>query len=458
MLSKVLRMRNLVSVILLSWIIIASCSNNDDYFLPGQTDAQLDKALTDILEEKGGGLAFFTLPQSDDYANIPQDPNNPISRPKVELGKLLFHETALAVDSEFPESINTYSCASCHHAAGGFQANTPQGIGDGGIGFGHAGEGRLLNPNCEPKDIDVQPIRTPSALNISYQTNVLWNGQFGATAVNEGTESEWTPGTPIAVNELGFEGTEVQAIAGLSVHRFGLSIDEEFISTTEYKELFDVAFQSTSVDERYTPVTAGLAIAAYERTLLANRSPFQRWLNGDEDAMTRDQKRGATLFFKNNCVDCHTGPALSSMEFHAYGMKDLVDNSTAINVSHDDGANLGRGGFTKKSEDNYKFKVPQLYNLKDSPFYGHGSSFTSIKDVVEYKNEGISENPLVPEDQLSQSFHSLGLTNNEITLITEFIKEGLYDPDLKRYEPTSLPSGQCFPNNDALSRVDLQCF
>jgi len=452
---KVLKLQYAIALALVISVILAACNGDGDFNSIDSLDK--NQELSRLLNEFAGGKAGFILPASTDYNQIPQDPNNPLSRTKVELGKLLFHETALAVKSEFEGNENTYSCASCHHAAAGFQANLPQGIGDGGLGFGLTGEGRILNPLCAKEMVDVQPVRSPSALNIAYQSNVLWNGQFGATGVNVGTESMWKEDTPLAKNELGFEGVETQAIAGLDVHRFGLSIDEEFISTTEYKALFDLAFHEIPESERYTLINAGLAIATYERTLLANQSPFQRWLNGSQNAMTEDQKGGAILFFKNGCGSCHNGPALSSMEFHAYGMADLVDHPASINTAVTDNINLGRGGFTGVESEKYAFKVPQLYNLKDSPFFGHGSSFTSVEQVIRYKNNGAAENDRVPQEFLSDHFTPLDLNDYQIQLLTDFIENALYDPGLERYNPSALPSGNCFPNNDVLSRVELGC-
>lgn len=439
-----------LSIVLLLGFL--SCSD-------GEPDLQhsLDQSLQELLIREGGDLAFFTMPNSDDYDAIPSDPNNPLNRAKVELGKLLFHETALASNPRLPGTDGSYSCASCHHAQGGFQANLPQGVGEGGIGFGNTGEGRIINPHFNKVDIDVQPIRTPSALNVAYQQNLLWNGQFGATAVNTGTEDLWTANTPLAVNKFGFQGTEIQAIAGLDVHRFGLTIDEEFITQTDYKELFDLVYGHLPEENRYGRLTAGLAIAAYERTLLANQSPFQRWLKGDELAMSEVEKNGAIIFFSNQCGTCHTGPALNSMSFHAYGMNDLSQRHDCINVSSEDAVNLGRASFTKNADDNYKFKVPQLYNLTDSRFYGHGSSFESIEELIRYKNDGIAENVNVPESQLAEEFHPLGLSEEEIEALTIFITKSLYDPNLERYVPSALPTGNCFPNNDALSRIDLDC-
>ncbi|PWK15460.1 cytochrome c peroxidase [Arcicella aurantiaca] len=116
------------------------------------------------------------IPNSNELNKIPQDPKNPLSNEKVELGKLLFHETAIGRNSIKTNSAFTYSCSSCHHSKAGFQACLPQGIGEGGTGFGQNGEGRTFNSAYQESEYDVQPIRTPSTLNIAYQTNILWNG------------------------------------------------------------------------------------------------------------------------------------------------------------------------------------------------------------------------------------------------------------------------------------------
>ena len=165
----------------------------------------------------------------------------------------------------------------------------------------------------------------------------------------------------------------------------------------------------------------------------------------------------AILFFgRAACVDCHTGPALSSMTFHALGMDDLVDcPESTIRTAIENVENRGRGGFTGRPKDEFKFKVPQRYNLKSSPFYGHGSIFRTVRDLITYKNAGVSENPRVPVGQLTSTFRPLGLSEIEMEQLTVFVREGLYDAELSRFEPSSLPSGQCFPNHDLASRRDL---
>lgn len=410
-----------------------------------------DQALVDQLRGvDSAGTVAFVLPESTDYGRIPQDPNNPITAEKVRLGKLLFHETGILMANKAPLGIQSASCASCHNSRAGFQANLPQGIGEGGLGFGVAGEARTLNPAYNPALIDTQAIRSPSAMNAAYQPNLLWNGQFGATAKNVGTEASWTPGTPKAVNNLGYEGLETQAIAGQTVHR--LLVNESTVTSLGYKGLFDGAFGDRPVGNRYTAENAGLAISAYERTLLANRSPWQLWLRGKVGAMTPNQKMGASLFFgKGACVTCHSGPSFASMEFYGIGMKDLYEVAGVNGASPASPENLGRGGFTGNAADNYKFKVPQLYNLKDSKFFGHGASFRSVRDVIAYKNAAVPENGTVPLGQIAAEFVPLGLTETEIDLLTDFVENALYDPTLRRYVPNQLPSNLPFPVNDPQS-------
>ena len=432
-------------------LFLASCQKEPTVDGTSELDTQLEEILNDF-----GGKAAFVLPESEDLAAIPQDPKNPLTKEKVALGQLLFHETGLALNPRQEIGKGTYSCASCHFAAAGFQAGRFQAIAEGGMGFGVNGEERMRNNLYIEENLDVQPMRSPSAMNGAYQKNLLWNGQFGATGVNIGTEEAWTADTPKETNHLGFEGLETQAIAGLEVHR--MEIEESFLENNNYKDLFDAAFPGISEADRYDKIRAGLAIAAYERTLLANKAPFQDWLKGEAAAMSDEEKRGAILFFgKAQCASCHTGPALNKMEFHALGMHDIYScPEETFKAGEELADHLGRGGFTGIEADQYKFKVPQLYNLSDSPFYGHGSSFRTIKEVVVYKNQAIAENPKVPAVQLTD-FQPLGLSNDEIDHITAFLTTALKDADLKRYEPESILSGNCFPNNDAISRYDLGC-
>ena len=451
-------MKNPLGILIISFPAVFLFSCQED---PIITSDPLDDELRIHLEVHAptDRIDYFKLPDADDFSAIPQDLANPLSAEKVHLGQNLFHETGLGIKPKQAQGMMTYSCASCHHVDAGFQAGRKQGIGEGGMGFGISGEGRVANPFYLESELDVQPLRSPAALNVAFQKVMLWGGKFGAKGVNSGTEAFWTEGTPLENNHFDFEGIETQALAGMGVHRLELDTSKLF-DGTDYRQYFDQAFPQIEEDQRYTQRNAALAIAAYERTLLASQAPFQRWIRGELDAMNEPQKRGAILFFgKAKCVGCHTGPALSSVDtvkFHVLGMNDLVGGDV-FQSNPEAGDHLGRGGFTQKEEDMYAFKVPQLYNLKDSPFYGHGGSFTRIQEVVAYKNAARKENQQVPQGRLDPRFKPLGLSSDEIEDISTFLAEALYDPDLIRYVPNSLPSQLCFPNNDMSSQEDLGC-
>jgi cytochrome c peroxidase len=424
--------------------------------LASSTDDDLHALL--VAESKGEGLSHFILPSGRNYDAIPQDPKNPLNSFKVLLGKKLFCEPALAIKPKQSESKHLYSCASCHVPMAGFSAGIKQGIGEGGLGYGTYGEARRPDANYLVDNIDVQPIKTPSIINGAYNRTTIWNGQFGAVGPNVGTEANWRDDKPTGKNKLGFEGVETQAIAGMEVHR--LDVDPAFIQSNYYKEWFDLAFPEVPETERYSLLNAGLAIAAFERTVLAEKAPFQLWLKGEKQAITASQKQGAMIFFgKGQCNNCHDGPALNSEEFFALGVADFQKGTDVIINKEEDliTAKKGRGGFTKQEEDLYKFKTPQLYSMKKMGFYGHGGSFKSIREIIEYKNQAQAENSSVPTSQIAADFQPLGLTDEEIDLLTDFVENALNDDEMERFAPTSLASGMCFPNNDPQSREDMGC-
>jgi cytochrome c peroxidase len=144
------------------------------------------------------------------------------------------------------------------------------------------------------------------------------------------------------------------------------------------------------------------------------------------------------------------------MNFHALGTRDLYLQG-GVNTGPDDQRNLGRGMFTKDPNDNYRFKVPQLYNLKDYVTFFHGSSKTSLEEVIDFKIKAQSENERVTKDRLSPLFQPLDLSQAEKNALLDFLENGLYDSEINRFVPAEVPSGLCFPNNDAQSRSDLGC-
>lgn len=437
-------------LLLLAFLASFFACTQDKIYVTSEYDYALESAINQM-----GGLDKFTLPASDDYQNIPQDPYNALSIEKVELGKMLFFETGLALDPAHSIGEGTYSCATCHVPSAGFRPGRAQGIADGGLGFGENGEGRFLGGVYDENELDVQGIRPLSVLNVAFVTNTLWNGQFGGDGVNVGTEDLWSDDPVTEVNHLGYAALESQNIEGLDLHR--MIVNKTITDEYGYTPLFDAAFPEFAEEERYSHLTASFAISAYLRSLLTNEAPFQQWLRGDKDAMNDSEKRGAELFFNEaNCAACHRTASLGSTSFYAIGVNDL-HSVGGLQTSPEDKKNLGRGGFTKRMEDYYKFRVPQLYNLAEAPFYFHGSSKRSLRDVIDYFDAAIPENSAVPANQIAPNFLPLYLSEKEKQDLEAFLTNALRDPNLDRYVPEQIGSGNCFPNNDPFSQVDLGC-
>ncbi len=448
-------MKKLASLVIFAMVFyLFSCKND-------VTDLTADNALIESIKEhsKTGELDWYIMPSCTDYANLPnQDPKNPVTAAKVALGKMLFFETGIGLNPNKTVSLTTYSCSSCHVPEKSFTAGRFQGIADGGVGFGVTGEGREKNAQYLGSEVDAQGARPLPMLNLTYVRNALWNGAFGSYGMNVGTDNAWGVTDPLTgINKEGLEGLEANNHRALITHR--QVINKEVLDKLGYTPMFDEAFPNTPVNERYTLQIAANAIAAYFRTILTNEAPFQKWLKGNSEAMTLQQKRGAQLFFgKAGCVNCHNSPSFNNQRFAALGVKNLFQSGHEVfRTDENDARNKGRGGFTLRDEDLYKFKVPQLYNMKDVGFYFHGASKNSLREVVEYFNLAITENPDVPQDRIDPLFKPLGLTPSQVTDLTEFLENGLYDPNLLRYKPSFVMSGNCFPNNDTKSKLDMGC-
>lgn len=445
-------MRQYLALLTALLLLVTACTQ-DKIAVHSELDLQLELAINKASET--GTADHFILPNDGDYSAIPQEPLNPITPEKVALGKFLFFETGLGLAPMHSVGEKTYSCASCHVPDAGFRPGAPQGIADGGIDFGYTGEERSHHPTYDPSELDVQGIRPLSVLNVAYVTNTLWNGQFGSEGVNEGTEAVWGIDPATEINHLGLAALESQNIEGLDLHR--MVINKAVLDTYGYTPMFDEVFADVPLMERYNKRHASFAISAYLRSLITNKAPFQDWLRGDKLALSSQEKRGALLFFsKANCASCHRGKSLNASNFYALGVKDLYQ-AGGLNTSFLDKKNLGRGGFTQKEADMYKFKVPQLYNLKNAPFYFHGSSKYSLSEVIDYFNDAVPENSAVPESQIATNFAPLGLMEDEKADLLAFLEDALYDPEIDRYVPDQIPSNYCFPNNDVFSRLDLGC-
>jgi cytochrome c peroxidase len=198
---------------------------------------------------------------------LPDDPENPITPAKVELGRQLFEDARLSGDESM-------SCASCHPREMAYADATPLSEGAGG----------------QP-----MPRHTPTLLNAAYYRYINWDGKFA---------------------------TIPQLVLGVLANPRNMNMQDESVlvarleSVPEYRAEFHDVF-----DARPTKQRVALAIDAYVRSLTTPNSPFDRYAAGDQRALTDAQKRGLVLFVgKADCAMCHRGPNFEDDQFHALGI------------------------------------------------------------------------------------------------------------------------------------------
>jgi len=206
-------------------------------------------------------------------------------------------------------------------------------------------------------------------MNTAYSEVMMWNGQFGATGPNATTQSSWTSGTPKYNNYLGYQGLETTGLAAEARHR--LAPDTAWLaSVPEYKNLFDLAFPDLPDTARITNLSVSLALAAYQRTLLPNQSPFQLWLRGNNKAMNKDETDGKTLFFgKAKCATCHALPLLADNKLHS-------------------AEEMGIDSFEAMRSPTGKYRTTPLGGLfaRTKGGFFHDGQFPTLMDVVNHYN------------------------------------------------------------------------
>jgi len=225
------------------------------------------------------------------------------------------------------------------------------------------------------------------------------------------------------------------------------------------------------------------ATATFLRTVVTRNTPFDQFLAGDNGALTPGQIRGAQLFFTPatggaggaGCFTCHSGPMLNKQyndpgvagigqfieqNFFNVGIGDHpIQALNALARGHINPTKLGADGFPYHAEDNgrqeithdatdaFEFRALTLRQLKNSGNFFHNAVLTNVRDVVEYFNAGIPMDPTAgAQATLSPRFtnprgpgypNGLGLSEQQVDDLTDFLENALYDPALVTYDPNS---------------------
>ena len=272
----------------------------------------------------------IVLAQPDDDSNVHEEPIRPIPErievdaAKAALGRALFHDPRLSRD-------DTISCASCHDLSAG---------GD---------DGRKFPVGIEERS---GSINAPTVFNTGFNFKQFWDGR--ADTIEEQVDES------------------VQSPRGMG------SLWPELVTKLHadpsYPKQFKALYREGIARDSITN-----ALAEFVRSLITPNSRFDRWLKGDEAALTVPEKHGYTLFKRYGCVSCHQGANVGGNLFQIFGVQNEYFKKRG-NITK---ADFGRYNVTRHPADRHAFKVPSLRMAAHTAPYLHDGSAATLRDAVD---------------------------------------------------------------------------
>lgn len=396
-------------LIILVSLSAAGCSEDED------DEPTTGPSVEDHLRET---YALKTLPR------IPYPPENEARQERIALGRLLFYDPILGGEKDV-------SCGTCHHPAFAFADRRQFGAGTSGRGLG---PDRILSvSSVSALAVELEPRNTPTifntACNIDSHGNMshmgfqFWDGRVQSLEIQ--ATKPITSRVEMRGDAYGMD-EETAAAVSLDSVVARLQAIPEYVR--RFREAFPVEAAQVDAGTRASVIdstTYGRAIASFERELVTNNSPYDRFVRGDDDALTTVQKRGLELFFtKARCSECHSGPMFTDFQFVVQGVPQEGTGKALV-----PGDDLGREEHTLDPADRYAFRTPTLRNVELTPPFMHDGVFETLDEVVAFYDAGaLPRHPQVSTEMLHPSLRQpLGLTEDERIALVEFMK-ALTDP------------------------------
>lgn len=311
---------------------------------------------------------YLSVPRHFPEPEFPED--NPYSDEKFELGRYLFYDPSMSPDGSIA------SCSHCMKQEHNFGDNTPV-----SIGF-----------SLQPQDRN-----TMNLTNSVFRKFKFWDGR--------GSKIESPAYRSFFLKNVFGSDTNV--------------INDRLRKSELYVKMFESAFGQGTEPSVHL---ASLAIATFVRTLISGNSAYDRFLNGDEKAMSQDAKNGMKLFTseRTNCSACHSGLMFTDDMFH----------NTGVMTHYFD---FGRFYVSNNYMDRGKFLTPSLRNCEVSAPYMHSGELMTLDEVIEHYNRG--GRPFIHKDTLLKP---LNLSADEKQQLVAFL-ESLTDWEFIRNKKFSNP-------------------
>ncbi|MBT3092015.1 MAG: c-type cytochrome [gamma proteobacterium symbiont of Clathrolucina costata] len=275
-------------------------------------------------------LLFWLVISFASAAGLKNEPIGPLTIERnldprlVSLGDQLFHDVRLSQD-------NSISCSSCHVLSTGGTDRKKNSVGVGG---------------------NVGGIKAPTVYNTRYNFVQFWDGR--ALTLEE--QAAGPVHNPI---EMSSNWEEVIS-----------KLRKDPTTVEKFEELFHDGITGENIV---------VAIAAFERSLVTVNSRFDRWLKGEEGALSERELRGYRLFKSYGCISCHQGDNVGGNMFGVMGAKGDYFKDRNGGITEPD---LGRYNVTKQDEDKHYFKVPSLRLAAINPPYFHDGSQTTLQGAI----------------------------------------------------------------------------
>jgi cytochrome c peroxidase len=315
-----------------------------------------------VIEAGHPSLKELLLP-----ATPPSPTDNPWTQAKADLGKQLFFDPRMSGTGQV-------TCASCHFPDRGWEDGLPTAVRFNG---------------------KVMQLASPTIVNLGYNTIYMWDGRMPSLE----KQAFAGQGLKADINA----GMEEQGLKeGLHIERIKL--------VKGYQTAFAMAFPQEPAESQISRETIAKAIAAFERTVISNNSPFDAWVKGDKKAMTAQQVKGLKVFAgKGNCIACHSGPNFTDNGFHNLGLKSFA------------AADHHKGRMTQKpthASTDGAFKTPTLRDIAlRAPFFHDGSAKDLLEVVEHYDRGGDVKTNISPMMQ-----GGLGLRKDEKLSLVAFLE------------------------------------
>lgn len=296
-------------------------------------------------------LQSWLLP---DQAPYPE--GNKPTKERIELGKMLFFDPRLSGDKNM-------SCATCHNPSLGWSDGLP---------------------TAKGVKSKVLPRATPTIVNTAFNPLQMWDGR-------EKTLESQALGPIKSKDEMNMDLTTL-------------------IVFLKSSKIYSMAFKKAYPDEPINDATIAKALASFERTVISNKSSFDRWIAGETNAMSQQQIKGFKLFVdpqKGNCEVCHSAPNFTDNGFHNLGLVSFGEETPDLGRYEQKPIGLMKGAF----------KTPTLRDVELTAPYFHDGSSATLHDVVKYYVKGgqVTTN-------LSPNFKPANLTDQEIDALIAFMK------------------------------------